>query len=279
MMVAERKAADAEGGFKMEIKAIEKSKDNLYASVHVKGSPCSYINLYRRVCLDYVPTMAIETVEIKKNNSLLYDEMLALRLGLLVLKTDLKSYNELKDYPEDAEPGPGTHVTLKLKAKGPGTVYASELKSDDPKIKPVYPKTPIVKLLANQEVELVATAQLGYGKDHTKWTPGLIYYRHAPIIEKKDMKKVEDIVKENKEAALGLKGDKAHVKDTPLTYQLSDGGVQIIRDKGVNVKENDDEFIFTIESWGAIPVSEIISKSAEIIQEQLDDFTKAVKEL
>jgi DNA-directed RNA polymerase alpha subunit len=36
---------------------------------------------------------------------------------------------------------------------------------------------PIVQLLEGQEVEFEATAILGQGKDHSKWCPGLVFYR------------------------------------------------------------------------------------------------------
>ena len=68
-------------------------------------------------------------------------------------------------------------VKLTLKAQGPGTVYASDIKSKDPEIKPMHGKMPLVKLLEGQELELEATAILGQGKEHSKYCPGLIFYR------------------------------------------------------------------------------------------------------
>ena len=53
-------------------------------------------------------------------------------------------------------------------------VYASELKSKDPAIKPVYPKMPIVKLLKGQSLEQEALDGLGNGKEDSKWSPGLV---------------------------------------------------------------------------------------------------------
>ena len=46
----------------------------------------SLANAIRR-SVSEVPTLAIDEVEIFKNDSALYDEMLALRLGLVPLKT------------------------------------------------------------------------------------------------------------------------------------------------------------------------------------------------
>ena len=50
-----------------------------------------FVNTIRRMIIDEVPTLAVEDVEFRANSSALYDEMIALRLGLLPIKTDLKS--------------------------------------------------------------------------------------------------------------------------------------------------------------------------------------------
>jgi DNA-directed RNA polymerase subunit D len=121
-----------------------------------------------------VLTMAIEDVEIIKNSSAMYDETLAHRLGLLPLTTDLKSYRMKKGAEDDGSAA--CETTLTLKAKGPCTVYASALKSKDPKIVPAHPDMPLCVLLKGQELEIIATAILGHGKEHMKWSPCLAWY-------------------------------------------------------------------------------------------------------
>src|SRR3989344_5359742 len=64
-----------------------------------------------------VPILAIDEVEVYKNDSALYDEVLALRLGLVPLKTE-KSMNSK------------TKIDLKLSKTGPCTVYSSDLQGD-----------------------------------------------------------------------------------------------------------------------------------------------------
>jgi len=107
--------------------------------------------------------MAIEDVEVRKNSSSLYDEMIAHRLGLIPLTTDLKSYNLPSECKCEGKGCARCQLVLTLSAKGPGIVYSSSLKSKDPKVKPVFDNFPIVKLLKGQEIELEATATLGTG--------------------------------------------------------------------------------------------------------------------
>ncbi len=147
-------------------------------SFEIHDSVNWYVNTIRRLILNEVPTMAIELVEFKKNDSILYDEIIAHRLGLIPLKTDLKSYKQVTDEElETDEYLAQSSVTLTLKAKGPCVVYAKDLKSKDPKIVPVYPDMPIVKLLEGQVLEVEATAVLGKGKRHMKWSPGHAYFK------------------------------------------------------------------------------------------------------
>lgn len=165
-----------------------KSKGNLL-EFEIAKEDAWYVNTLRRLMLGEVPVMAIELVEIVKNDSALYDEIIAHRLGLLPLSTDLKGYvMPSEEEVQNQEYLAQSSCKLTLKAKGPCIVFAKDLKSSDPKIKPVYPEMPIVKLIEGQELELVATAVMGSGKNHAKWSPGHVFFRRKGADEdpKKD---------------------------------------------------------------------------------------------
>ena len=66
----------------------------------LKGGNEVFANTIRRLIIEEVPTLAVEEVEVKDNSSALHDEMLALRLGLVPIKTDLKSYKLPKNQDE-----------------------------------------------------------------------------------------------------------------------------------------------------------------------------------
>ena len=61
------------------------SKDNQKIAVKLKGVPLQYANALRRICLNGVPVFAVDTVDILENSSVLPDEGLAHRLGLIPL--------------------------------------------------------------------------------------------------------------------------------------------------------------------------------------------------
>ena len=161
----------------MEIKLVQYEEKKSRLTFSLKGADTTYANTLRRVMGFEVPVMAIDDVEFRKNTSILYDEVLAHRLGLIPLSTDLKAYNMMSECKCKGAGCASCTVKLTLKAQGPCTVYASDIKTKDPEIKPLHGKMPIVKLLEGQEVELEATAILGQGKEHSKWCPGLVFYK------------------------------------------------------------------------------------------------------
>ena len=57
----------------------------------VKGTSPTLINTVRRSVMLHTPCLAIEDVSIYQNGSVMFDEMLAHRLGMLPIKTD-KTY-------------------------------------------------------------------------------------------------------------------------------------------------------------------------------------------
>ena len=260
----------------MEIKLLEHNKKQNKASFVVKGTTAAYMNTLRKYVLERVPTLAIEDVEFRENSSILYDEVIAHRLGLTPLRTDLKSYSLRETCKCKGEGCARCTVQLTLEGKGPGSVYASDLKSKDSHVKPIYPGTPIVKLLKGQEIELEAKAVLGQGKDHSKWSPGLAYYRHKPIIEAKsqpaDPKKLADMYPEK---VLEVKNGKLVVNEENAlkcaTYDIFEGIPHL------TIKQAEDEFIFTIESWGQLDCDEIMTAAVDIFQQDLEQFAQGLK--
>ncbi len=149
------------------------SKDNQKIAIKLKGVPLQYANALRRVCLNGVPVFAIDTVDILENSSVLPDEGLAHRLGLIPLKTDLSRFNEPSKCDCKSETGcTNCRVMLVLDSGDSDvtrTILSNELSSEDESIKPVSDKIPIVQLAPGQRIKIECYARLGRGTEHAKW--------------------------------------------------------------------------------------------------------------
>jgi len=273
-----KRRQEREACIKMEIRLLENKKDENKISFILKDSNASYANALRRIMIEEVPVMAIEDVEITKNSSILYDEIIAHRLGLLPLTTDLKSYNLPENCKCEGKGCARCQVKLTLQAsKGSGMVYASEIKSKDSAIKPAHPKMPIVKLLKSQQLELEATAVLGKGKVHSKWSPCLVYYKKKPVVEIGNVKNPEEVVDKTHGNIFEIKNGKLEViKENLFKYDLA-GVAEEVSNGEIKVTYVDD-YIFNIESWGQLSCKEIVTKAVEIFNEQLDEFAEKIKE-
>ncbi|MCF7865883.1 DNA-directed RNA polymerase subunit D [Candidatus Woesearchaeota archaeon] len=256
----------------MKLKLVNKKKDNL--TFEIDGSAPAYVNTLRRVFMTEVPTMAISEVDFKQNNSVLYDEIIAHRLGLLAIKSDLKSYNIPK---EGEEEGAATHLKMILKATGPKIVTASDIKSKDPKVSPIHNDTPIVKLLDNQELEFVATAHLGFGKDHSKWNTGLVSYYYKPKITVNNKSaNLKDVIKKFPPQIV----KKGEIDASKIcTAEIIDACTGVDEDVvKIEYANPCTSFVFTIESWGQLTPEEIVEEGINQYNNQLDEFEKLIKD-
>lgn len=168
----------------MDVKIVERREHEV--QFMLRGVKTRVANALRRAMIAEVPKLAIDEVLIHENNSLLYDEQLALRLALLPLKTALRDFS-----PDD-------RLSLTLQAFSPERagstmVYSKELISSDPRVDVAFQHIPIVKLIsderevgglrsvARQKISLEAIARLGRGKEHAKWQPVTVCaYRELP---------------------------------------------------------------------------------------------------
>lgn len=157
--------------------AISSKQDKDQYIVTFTDTHNTIVNAVRRIILDEVPTFAIEDVEVVANESPLYDEAVAHRLGLIPLKTDLKSYN-LKSACKCGGVGCALcEVKMALASNEEGYVYSGAIKSDDPQITPVDKEIPITMLFPGKKMELNLKAVLGTGKEHSKWAPAHTYLK------------------------------------------------------------------------------------------------------
>jgi len=134
-----------------------------------------YINAIRRIAISEVPTLAIDDVVILENSSVMHDEAVAHRLGLIPLRTGLNRFVMPQDCDCKSTLGCSKcRVLLVLDSEAmekTKIVTSGELLSEDELVKPVSKDIPIVVLAPGQKLKFEAYARLGVGKDHAKWQP------------------------------------------------------------------------------------------------------------
>jgi DNA-directed RNA polymerase subunit D len=143
--------------------------------IRFSNAPRQYVNAIRRISINEVPTLAIDDVVILENSSVMHDEALAHRLGLIPLRTDLHRFVLPHDCDCKSTLGCSKcRVLLSLDSEAVDktkVVTSSELVSEDEMVKPLSTEIPIIVLAPAQKLKFEAYARLGFGKDHAKWQP------------------------------------------------------------------------------------------------------------
>ncbi|MFQ6128389.1 MAG: DNA-directed RNA polymerase subunit D [Thermoplasmata archaeon] len=172
--------------------------DEKHAELIFEDVDPNFANALRRTLIADIPKMAIEDVEFHlgpirgeegeeyESVTPLFDEIIAHRLGMIPIPTDLELFtfrNQCKDCA--GEGCPNCTIMYSLNKKGPSIVYSGDLEPvGDSRLKVVDEKIPIVKLGKGQAMLVYATAVLGTGKEHAKWQVAHgVGYKYYPMIE------------------------------------------------------------------------------------------------
>jgi len=236
------------------MKIVSKKENQIVFLAEMEESLANVIRRY----VNQIPILAIDEAEISKNDSALYDETIAHRLGLIPLKMD-KSTNEKKE--------------LKLSVKQEGPVLSSELKGG---VKVVYENIPITLLEKGQELELKATLRFGTATEHAKFSPGLMLYRNAMDIQiEKDCP--PEVIGHCPQEILVSKEGKLHIED-PLACDMCEVCVDFCKKQGKDCIKiaPSKELIITLESFGQITPEEIFTESIRVLEKDLSAFQKEV---
>lgn len=257
------------------IKKILSSENEL---VFIADATQNFANAWRRAMISEVPVMAITDVEIHRNNSSMFDETLANRLGLLPLKTDIEAYNLPERCSCKGEGCAKCELKMHLKATKQGLVYADAIESKDPKIVPVYPKTPILFLNSGHAVELELTAKLGKGKSHAKYTPGAIFMKAMPKIHIGKIEDADKVIAACPKHIFKKKGNSLEIdNDKLLDCDFCHACVDV--DSNVKVETEKDKYVFYIESFGQLKPKDIAVIALDELEIQAKEFENLVKEL
>jgi DNA-directed RNA polymerase subunit D len=171
------------------IKILE--RDNNHIVIEFSDIPRQYVNALRRLSISQVPTFAIDDVVVLENSSVMHDEAIAHRLGLIPLRTDLERFVMPHNCDCNSTLGCSKcRVLLVLDTESQDKtklITSADLISEDDVVKPVNSEIPIVSLAPGQKLKFEAYARLGTGKSHAKWQP-------TSVAVVKDSKKEEDSI-------------------------------------------------------------------------------------
>ncbi|XP_051159021.1 DNA-directed RNA polymerases I and III subunit RPAC1-like [Leptopilina boulardi] len=294
------------------IKIIKESENQMELEFDLIGCQTSLANAIRRILISEVPSMAIEKVFIKSYNSIMQEEVLAHRLGLIPLRAD----SRLFDYPSNEgnkEDEVSEHETLRYELKISCShnkqaskesrrleemyinhkVYSNDIKwcplgkqmeiypRGEEQVGVIHKDILLNELNPGHEMHIYMHAVKGIGRDHAKFSPvSTAFYRLLPRIT--ILKSVKD-----------EKAEKLKNCFSPGVIELvktESGGkeAQVINSRydscSRNVERHEDlkdcvllerepnHFIFTVESVGALPSSVLFVEAVKILKGKCRSF-------
>jgi len=248
-------------------------------------------NALRRALLSDIPKMAIDKVEFhlgsidvdgKEFESVtpLFDEIIAHRLGMVPVPTDLDLFNFQKDCVCEGEGCPSCTIMYSLNKNGPGTVYSGDLEplgSPDFKVKDEH--IPIVELSDGQSVLIYAHAVMGTAKEHVKWqVANGVGYKYMPVITVKSSANAGEIAGSCPRKVFDIDG-KNLVAARPMDCILCNSCVEKDGGKSVSVKGDDKNFIFTFETDGSLTAEKALRKAADLLSEKTKAFAENISSI
>lgn len=277
------------------------------------GLDASIANAYRRIILAEVPTMAIEHCFIYNNTSVIQDEMLAHRMGMIPIRADPTKFKWKKKGLGPDNTGPEFSLVFTLEAKcekiqGKGAdksgrredLYKdykvlseklkwqplrgqSEMFTGKDLIRPVHRNILVAKLSGKQEISLKLNCQKGIGRDHAKFSPvATVSYRLMPDIKLLDKITGEAATKLAESFSKGVIEVRGREKEAKVVNARIDSGSRNVfrypdlKDK-VKYDLIKDHFIFKIESTGCMPAIDILLQSCTILESKCEYFLQELQ--
>lgn len=250
----------------------------------VRGVTPAFANGLRRAIIADVPTLSIDSVRIIENSSVMFDEQISLRLGLVPLTTPPAEFEE------------GDSVTLALDVRGPDTAYSGDLVSNHELVGPADENVPIIELKypetadSPQRLELEADAVMGRGREHAKNQGGIaVGYRNLQTVdvvgdrdafgdEPDESSVLRGVIEESaaEHAVAGTDGVAPENGRLVPSETFDNDLSQRYPGKEVEVRDVSDAFVFHVESDGSMSIDELVLKATDTLFDRAAELEQAV---
>jgi DNA-directed RNA polymerase subunit D len=236
-------------------------RDDRSARFVARGLTPALANGIRRAMVADVPTFSIDTVRFVENTSVMFDEMIALRLGLIPLTTPLDEFEI------------GDTVTVALDVEGPATAYSGDIRSADELVVPADENVPIIELKEGQRLEFEADAVLDRGKEHAKHQGGVsVGFRHLQRVDVG-----EDLGEFDEDEPHILRGAiETDDGEIVLTDAFDHDLTNRYPGKELTVEDVPGAYVFHVETDGSFAVEELVLRAAETLGDRADELHDAV---
>ncbi len=262
---------------KVKIKELKPKK----AVLDFEDTKPYFVNALRRIMIAELPKLAVDDVIIYDNTSALFDEIIAHRLGLIPIPTDLGLLNFKDECTCKGKGCPSCTVRYTLSKEGEGTVFSGDLQPAEKSWSITEDKIPIVELYGDQRLILEAEAVLGRGKDHAKWqaVTAPSYRMIADIsFDKKKEEDVKKFIEKLPKDLVKIKKDKLELSDEKkipvLESYMDKENVDFIK-----IKRDPTKFTFKLETDGSLKAKDAILESAKMLEDTYKELSKELKKL
>jgi len=283
---------------RIEVKELSERRMSLV----VENTTTSTLNAIRRTMMAEVPKMAIEEVDFHlgplgseedenieyESITPLFDEIIAHRLGMIPIPTDLSLFKFRDECPGCGGSGcPSCTITYLLNKKGKKggeVVYSGDLEpvGGDNSLRPVDKLIPIVKLGEGQAILAYATAILGRGKDHVKWQPVIapVYFPVAKVELNPTKCDSGGSCLETCPKRVFERDKKGEiVVKNPENCNLCNACVEVCELGALRVSPIEGMFKFSYETDGALDSKTVFTTALHILQEKYDSFINELKKI
>ncbi|OKY78915.1 MAG: DNA-directed RNA polymerase subunit D [Candidatus Methanohalarchaeum thermophilum] len=235
-------------------------------------------NALRRTLISEVPSLAIEDVKVYENSSVLFDEILALRLGLIPLKTELNEFKLPEECQCNGEGCSACQTTISLGGEGENILYSSDLQTGEGIEVPIK-DIPIVKLVEGQEVILEAKAQLGTGKKHSKWQPVVACsYKTYPIQEiSEQCNQCGECVETCPRNVYKIEDNELKTPNQEKCMQCEQC-VEECPQNAITITDDKTKYIFTFETDQSLTPKQILQQGTKQIKQKLQEFKQKLNQ-